>query len=104
MKTRTDRIELALQAGLQVLHLEVLNESHNHSGPADAQSHFKVVLVSPEFEGQSRIQRHRVINALVQSEFDAGMHALAIHPYTESEWRARFGEAPMSPSCAGAAK
>ena len=47
MKTRTDRIELALQAGLQVLHLEVLNESHNHSGPADAQSHFKVVLVSP---------------------------------------------------------
>jgi hypothetical protein len=29
------------------------------------------------------------------------MHALAIHPYTESEWRKRFGNAPMSPACAG---
>ena len=92
-----------MDAGLSLLHLEVVDESANHSVPVGAESHFKVVAVSDEFDSQPRIQRHRLINALLESEFDAGMHALAIHAYTEPEWRARFGEAPMSPPCAGGA-
>jgi BolA protein len=32
------------------------------------------------------------------------MHALAIHVYTEDEWRQRFNQAPMSPPCAGGEK
>ncbi|XOV82306.1 MAG: BolA family protein [bacterium] len=101
METRAQRIEQTLDQDLQVLHLEVIDESANHSVPQGAQSHFKVVIVSPGFEGVSRIERHRRINALLQTEFDQGMHALAIHPYTEAEWRQRFGNAPMSPACAG---
>ena len=101
METRAQRIEQALDQDLQVLHLEVIDESANHSVPVGAQSHFKIVVVSPGFEGASRLDRHRRINALLQSEFDQGMHALAIHPYTEAEWRKRFGNAPMSPACAG---
>lgn len=101
METRAERIQQALDQDLNILHLEVLDESANHSVPVGAQSHFKVVIVSPAFEGESRINRHRRINTLLQSEFDLGMHALAIHPYTEAEWRQRFGNAPMSPACAG---
>ena len=101
MSSRAERIEQTLDEGLDLLHLEVLDESGNHSVPQGAESHFKVVAVSPQFSETSRINRHRLINQLLQGEFDRGMHALAIHAYTEQEWQARFGEAPMSPPCAG---
>ena len=101
MSERAQRIEQVLDASIELMHLEVLDESHNHSVPDGAQTHFKVVAVSTEFDGASRINRHRQINTLLADEFTAGMHALAIHAYTEAEWRKRFGEAPMSPPCAG---
>ena len=103
MNGRARRIEQTLDDAMQLQHLEVVDESGNHSVPAGAQSHFKVVAVSPEFEQLSRINRHRLINKLLQAEFDGGMHALALHTYTEQEWRNRFGEAPLSPPCAGGA-
>ena len=98
---RAERIEQTLADALSPLHLDVLDESGNHSVPDGAQSHFKVTVVTPHFQSQSRIARHRAINELLAAEFAGGMHALAIHAYTEDEWRARFGEAPMSPPCAG---
>ena len=97
---RRERIEeiLAQRFGLQ--HLDVTDESHGHSVPDGAESHFKVVAVSEEFAGKRLIQRHRMINELLESEFAGGMHALAIHVYTEDEWQTRFNQAPMSPPCA----
>ena len=101
MSQRAQRIEQTLDQSLELLHLEVVDESGNHSVPQGAESHFKVVAVAPEFNDTSRINRHRMINELLAGEFDSGMHALAIHAYTEGEWQARFGTAPMSPPCAG---
>ena len=101
LSPRGQRIEAALDAAIALDHLEVLDESHNHSVPDGAQTHFKVVAVSSEFDNTTRITRHRLINDLLQNEFAQGMHALAIHAYTAAEWRKRFGEAPMSPPCAG---
>ncbi len=101
MSNRAERIEQVLDQALDLQHLEVLDESGNHSVPQGAESHFKVVAVSPQFGDASRITRHRMINDLLKSEFESGMHALAIHAYTEAEWQARFGAAPMSPPCAG---
>lgn len=43
------RIQAALVARFSPTHLEVHNESHNHS--ATQESHFKVVIVSEAFEG-----------------------------------------------------
>ncbi len=97
---RTDRIEAVLGAALPLLHLEVANESNGHHVPAGSESHFKVVLVSEDFENQNRVARHRRINALLAGEFASGMHALAVHTYTPTEWQRRHGEAPMSPPCA----
>ena len=98
--SRLQRIELSLDGGLVLLHLDVADESHGHNVPPGSESHFKVVAVSDQFDGMSRLDRHRRINGLLKEEFEAGMHALALHTYTVSEWRARFGEAPMSPPCA----
>lgn len=102
--SRAERIEVALADGIDLEHIEILDESSNHSVPDGAESHFKVVAVSSEFETLPRIARHRRINGLLQPEFDLGMHALAVHAYTLEEWRARFGEAPLSPPCAGGSK
>ncbi len=98
--SRIQRIESSLDQGLVLLHLDVKDESHGHNVPQGAESHFKVIAVSDQFEGVSRVSRHRQINALLQQEFDEGMHALALHTYTVAEWKARFGEVPMSPPCA----
>jgi BolA protein len=34
--------------------------------------------VSPAFAGKSRVERHRMVNALLAAEFAGGLHALAI--------------------------
>ncbi|MBM4203631.1 MAG: BolA/IbaG family iron-sulfur metabolism protein [Gammaproteobacteria bacterium] len=98
---RTERIESLLAHDLPLQHLEVINESDGHHVPAGSETHFKVVLVADAFAGMSRINRHRRVNALLAPEFAAGLHALAIHAYTEAEWQARHGAVPMSPPCAG---
>ncbi|HTL00471.1 MAG TPA: BolA/IbaG family iron-sulfur metabolism protein [Pseudomonadales bacterium] len=94
-------IETKLTEALSPLHLEVINESGNHSVPAGSESHFKVVLVAAEFEGQRLIARHRRVNGVLADELANSIHALALHTYTEAEWRERFGAAPMSPPCLG---
>ena len=94
-------IETKLTEALAPLHLEVVNESSNHSVPAGSESHFKVVLVASEFDGQRLLVRHRRVNAVLADELASAIHALALHTYTEAEWRERFGAAPMSPPCLG---
>ena len=94
-------IESKLAEGLHPLHLEVVNESNNHNVPPGSESHFKVVLVSSDFEGQNLVARHRAVNKLLQDELKNQVHALALHTYTESEWHDRHGDAPMSPPCLG---
>ncbi len=49
-------IEAALRAKLAPTHLEVINESHMHSVPKGSETHFKVVVISPGFEGLSLIK------------------------------------------------
>ena len=97
---RRDRIEESLVQSFGLQHLEVTDESHGHNVPDGAESHFKIVAVSEEFAGKRLIERHRMINELLASEFAGGMHALAIHVYTADEWQTRFNQAPMSPPCA----
>ncbi len=94
-------IEAKLAAALDPQHLEVINESRNHNVPRGSETHFKVVVVAAEFEGQRLLVRHRRINDALAAELAGPVHALALHTYTEAEWRQRFGAAPMSPPCLG---
>ncbi len=75
-----------------------------HHVRRDRKAHFKVVMVADVFEGERLIARHRRVNAVLADELAIGVHALALHTYTESEWRARFGAAPLSPPCRGGAR
>lgn len=99
--TRQTLIEARLRDALPLTHLEVLNESHNHSAGQD--THFKVVAVSTTFAGLRPVARHQKIYALLGDEMQRGLHALALHLYTPEEW-ALAGAAPDSPACRGGSK
>lgn len=104
VSTRRDFIIEALQE-LQPLHLEVLNESDQHAGPPGRESHFRLRIVSDAFEGKSRVQRHRLVNGLLQSLLvPGGVHALALEAYTPAQWQERQGVGITSPDCAGVRK
>ncbi|MBL4685859.1 MAG: BolA family transcriptional regulator [Nannocystaceae bacterium] len=80
--------------------LQVLDESHGHSGNRK-ESHFKVVVVTAAFEGVSLVKRHRHVNTLLAQELAGGVHALSIFAYTAQQWEKRGGEVPASPPCRG---
>ncbi|WP_111976477.1 BolA family protein [Algibacillus agarilyticus] len=83
--------------------LDVVNESHMHSGPA-LESHFKVIMVSHVFEQKRLIARHRAVNECLAEELAGDVHALAIHVYTPEEWETRQHSVPLSPKCLGGSK
>ena len=97
-------IEQKLKDGFKPSYLEVVNESSNHNVPAGSESHFKVVVVSEEFNNKALIARHRVVNQVLNAELQNQIHALAIHTYTEQEWLAKQGQSPDSPLCHGGSK
>lgn len=84
--------------------LDVANESHQHSVPANSETHFKVVLVSRHFEGLRKVARHQQVYAALATQLAGPVHALALHTYTTAEWRARQEAAPESPECLGGSK
>jgi BolA family transcriptional regulator, general stress-responsive regulator len=66
----------------QPTRLEVINESHLHAGhrgsPGTGESHFRVLIVSAQFAGKSRLQRHRLVNEALAAELEGKVHALAL--------------------------
>ncbi|QIZ75597.1 BolA family protein [Ferrimonas lipolytica] len=92
-QTITEKVTEALAT----THLDVINESHMHRGPAQ-DSHYKLIVVSDRFEGERLLARHRRINAILANELSGELHALALHTYTPTEWAEQQG-APRTPSC-----
>ncbi|MDQ6704298.1 MAG: BolA family transcriptional regulator [Pseudomonadota bacterium] len=91
-----DRIKAKLQAAFSPDSIEVIDESHKHASHAHAMNrpgavaspggtHFHIKVVSEFFKGKSLVERHRAINHLLRTEFDAGVHALAIEAKAPGE-------------------
>jgi len=98
-------IEEKLLAAFSPLHLDVVNESHQHNVAPGSESHFKVIIVSKDFEGERLIKRHRAVNSVLANELAEDIHALALHTYTEKEWHDYYeGDIPLSPKCLGGSK
>jgi BolA protein len=83
-----------LTKAFQPLELAVENESGKHAGHLGArdhlgrvtgETHFSVRVVSGHFEGKSRVDRHREVNAALKEELAGPVHALAIKALTPSE-------------------
>jgi len=94
-------IEKKINSSMQLEYLQVENESYRHSVPANSETHFKVTLVSSEFEGMPLISRHRQINDLLKDELAGPVHALALHTMTPAQWKAKNQLSPDSAKCLG---
>ena len=84
-----DIITTKLAAAFAPESLHVEDESHLHEGHAGhrpgGESHFRLYIVSEAFRGKSRIERHRMINAVLAKELKERVHALAIHAQAPGE-------------------
>ena len=82
MTSYKSRIEDKLRAAFSPARLEVFDESskhHGHSGWREGgETHFRVVIEAAAFAGKSRVEIHRAINQVLDSELAERVHALAI--------------------------
>ena len=62
--------------------IEIKDESHlhaNHNPSAkEGGTHFKIKIISKKFKGKSRIEKHRIVNDILENEFKKGLHALTL--------------------------
>ena len=63
-------IEQKLVDSISLVGLEVINESHMHNVPSGSESHFKVVIISDDFEGERLIRRHQRVNKILADELE----------------------------------
>ena len=87
MSVAADDIRRELQATLEPDLLEVQDDSHLHAGHAGAREgrHFSIRIISPRFEGLSRVARHRLVYDALHSLIPRGIHALAIEARAPGE-------------------
>jgi BolA family transcriptional regulator, general stress-responsive regulator len=82
-------ITATLRERLDPTRLVVEDESQQHLGHAGwregGETHFRIDVVSRAFEGKSRVERHRIVNAALAGAFERGLHALAIQAKAPGE-------------------
>ncbi len=82
-------IERKLTEAFAPSHLCVINDSASHQGHAghdgSGESHFTVEIESMAFEGVSRLQRQRMVNAALGDLPGQRVHALAIRARVPGE-------------------
>ena len=87
--TVAETIRAKLARAFAAAAIEVKDESHLHHGHAGArpggESHFRVTIVSPAFEGLSRVARQRAVNDVLSAELAGPVHALAMKVLTPDE-------------------
>ena len=74
----TDSIKHSIQSGLACEHVEVLGDGQ----------HFQALIVSDEFAGRNRVQRHQLVYAALGERMREEIHALSMRTLTPQEWRA----------------
>jgi stress-induced morphogen len=57
------------------------------SDPTASGNHFEATIVSPAFEGRSRIDRHRMVLDLLKQHFDQSLHAFTFKTLTPEEFK-----------------
>jgi acid stress-induced BolA-like protein IbaG/YrbA len=72
-----ESVKQGIAAGLACEHLEVEGDGQ----------HFTALVVSGEFEGRSRVQRHQLVYAALGERMREEIHALSMRTLTPAEWR-----------------
>lgn len=105
MGPREKRIGEILTGAFAPAHLEVENESSQHSVPPGSETHFKVLIVSDAFTGKSRIDRQRLVNEALKAELQSGLHALTQRTLSPEDWDKQKATLQFeSPECLGGSK
>ena len=87
---RVEMIRRRLEDHLPVEKVEVEDDSARHAGHPGARGgggHFNVLVVSPAFAGQSRLQRHRMVYDAMGDAMKSEIHALSIRALAPEEYR-----------------
>jgi acid stress-induced BolA-like protein IbaG/YrbA len=72
-----DSVKQGIQAGLACEHVEVIGDGQ----------HFQALIVSGEFAGRNRVQRHQLVYAALGERMREEIHALSMRTLTPEEWR-----------------
>ena len=70
-------IQEGIAAGLACQHVEVVGDGQ----------HFQALIVSAQFAGKSRVQRHQLVYAALGGRMREEIHALSMRTLTPEEWR-----------------
>ncbi len=73
-----ESVKRGIEAGLACEHVEVIGDGQ----------HFQALIVSREFEGRSRVQRHQLVYAALGERMREEIHALSMRTLTPREWQA----------------
>jgi BolA protein len=101
--TLETRIRSRLDEALAPLHLQLVNESHNHSVAPGSETHWNLVIVSEAFAGKRLLQRHRAVYGALGTELREGIHALTMKTLAPDEWQGADVANP-APPCMGGSK
>jgi BolA protein len=69
------RFELADESGMHV----------GHAGAKDGGGHYRLTIVSPQFEGKNTLARHRMVYGALGGMMHKEIHALAIRAFAPDE-------------------
>ena len=75
-----------LSSFMNLASLKIINESFMHNVPEGSESHFKIVVVTNDFNNLSIIKRHKLIYKTLDSLMNE-IHALSIHAFNEEEFK-----------------
>tara|TARA_B100001142_G_scaffold25353_1_gene23065 strand:- start:1150 stop:1458 length:309 start_codon:yes stop_codon:yes gene_type:complete len=75
-----------LSSSMNLSSLKIINESSMHNVPKGSESHFKIVVVTNDFNNLSIIKRHKLIYKTLDNLMNK-IHALSIHAFNEEEFK-----------------
>jgi acid stress-induced BolA-like protein IbaG/YrbA len=73
-----ESVKAGIEGGLACEHVEVLGDGQ----------HFQALIVSGEFSGRNRVQRHQLVYAALGERMREEIHALSMRTLTPEEWKA----------------
>lgn len=89
MTPTAERIEARVRERLRPRHFELGDESAQHAGHAGAAAgggHYRLLVVSSEFEGRTLLERHRMVYEALDDLMGREIHALSMRTLTPAEW------------------
>lgn len=93
------KIKNKLKEELKPDFLEVKNESNKHNVPINAETHFRVTVVTKKFNKTSILERHKIINEILKNELINDIHALSIRAFATKNWNNSQKNIRSTPNC-----